>query len=153
MSSENILHIVLAIIHKEGEVLLIKRAIPDELVPELTWAFPGGKVEKGEKGRQFIYDRLKTEVDDEVGIEIEIEKHIGVRNYPTQPKILLEYYLCRPKDSEPLVTAQPHEVAEIKWVPASEVPNYLTSDIAPQVLEVLKELEKETTKPNKEIIN
>lgn len=151
MSSENILHIVLAVIHKEGTVLLIKRAIPDELVPELTWSFPGGKVSKG---KEFIHDRLRKEVDEEVGIKIEIEKHIGIRNYPTQPKILLEYYLCRPKDSEPLVTAQPHEVAEIKWVPAAEVPNYFTSDIAPQVLEVLKEIEKEAaTKTNKETVH
>lgn len=150
MAQQNILHIVLAIIHKEGEVLLIKRARQDELVPELTWAFPGGKVRPEEN----IHQSLIREVKEEIGIDIEIERHLGARNYPTKPVVLQDYYLCRPRDSEPLITPEPEEVAEIRWVKAAEARSYFTSDIAPQVLEILAEIAGETTsKFKKEIIN
>ena len=124
MTNSKILHIVLAVIHKEDEVLLIRRAQVDAQIPELTWAFPGGKVRQAEN----VY---------------QIEKHIGARNYPAEPEILQDYYLCRPKDSEPLIASEPEEVAEIKWVTAKEASNYFTSDVAPQVLEVLKEIQQE----------
>lgn len=78
-----------------------------------------------------------------MGIDIEIERHIGVRNYPTKAEILQDYYLCKPKDSEPLVISEPSEVAKIKWVPAQESLGYFTSDVATEVVEVLKEIQKE----------
>src|SRR3989344_804038 len=138
------LNIVLAIIHRSGRVLIIKRKQQDKQVPALTWAFPGGKLKEKETREQS----LRREIKEEVGIDIEIEKPILVRTYPGT-EILQTFYLAKPKDAEATVTSEPEEIADIKWVPASKVSDYFTSDIEPVLLEVLSKIEESDLKPQK----
>lgn len=80
-------HVVAAVIYREGEVLIFRRG------PGMTgagyWEFPGGKVEPGEEpGRA-----LQREILEEIGVRVEVEEYIGetVHQYPSK-KIRLSFY-------------------------------------------------------------
>ena len=56
--------IVLAIITSGGQVLIIRRVLTPADVPDLVWAFPGGKVEDSETLEQAVI----REVAEEAGL-------------------------------------------------------------------------------------
>jgi mutator protein MutT len=61
---------VTAVISKGNKYLVLQRGA-DEIAFPNRWAFPGGKLEKGED----ILSVLKREVLEETGLEIEDQKH------------------------------------------------------------------------------
>jgi 8-oxo-dGTP diphosphatase len=67
---ENKKHIVAVtafIKNKAGDKFLVVKRSRNEIAYPRKWAFPGGKLEKG----QTILETLKREVKEEVGLEIE----------------------------------------------------------------------------------
>ena len=55
-----------AIIEKEGNVLIARRAVDQKLAGK--WEFPGGKVEDGESPEEC----LKREIEEELGSLVEV---------------------------------------------------------------------------------
>ena len=72
---KHIVAVTALIQNSEGKILLVKRGMHEIAFPG-KWALPGGKLEKGET----VFDTLKREVMEEVGLEIE-DAHTYVRNY------------------------------------------------------------------------
>jgi 8-oxo-dGTP diphosphatase len=63
-----------ALIHRDGKLLLVRRAEEPDLG---FWSFPGGMVEVGETTEQAAV----REVKEEVGLDIAIERLFGVVTY------------------------------------------------------------------------
>ncbi len=128
--------IVLAIIIHRGQVLIIRRAQSSMEVPELSWAFPGGKVEQGESLEQAVV----REVKEETGLQIYIENLIHARTLPNT-NLLLLYYHCRVLADDPvIVTVNEQEVAEFKWVTGLEALARFTTDVSPLLTKLLHEI-------------
>jgi 8-oxo-dGTP diphosphatase len=111
--------VVAVIIDEQERVLLTKRSIPPF---KNMWVMPGGKIDLGEP----ILTALQREVDEEVGLEVEVGSLIDVFEHVTPGEenchYIILFYRCRPVHFE-LVHNQ-DEVFEAVWVPRHELSNY-----------------------------
>lgn len=117
---EHIVTSVVAVIIDERErVLLTKRSIPPF---KNMWVMPGGKIDLGEP----ILAALKREVDEEVGLEIEVDGLIDVFEHVTPGEenchYIILFYRCRPVHVE--LVHNPDEVLEAIWVSRHELSGY-----------------------------
>lgn len=124
------------VVNEQGEVLMIRRAKPEEGKEgaTLTWAFPGGKQRlKGENREECV----KREVLAETGYAVESLRQISLRMHP-QFQVLIVYHRCRLASPEQVVQPQQdYEVAEIRWVPPEQVRELITTDLDPAVAKEL----------------
>lgn len=102
-----------AVIVRDKEVLLIKRAAPPK---EGYYSIPGGLVEVGER----VEDAVRREVYEETGLRIEIERLIAVMdNIIKDEKGRVKYhyilvdYLAKPIGGELRVSS---DASDVKWV-------------------------------------
>lgn len=128
----------LAIIHKNGKILIGKRE-DDPFIKELTWCFPGGRPGYDKS----LEESLKEEVKKKTNIDIKVKKLIFARNYPEKKEFLSLYYLCYFCEAIGGIEKPGDGFKEIKWVRPTEVTKYFTTSINPFVLEFLKKLEGE----------
>ncbi|NMB56758.1 NUDIX domain-containing protein [Candidatus Beckwithbacteria bacterium] len=83
---------VKALILHKGKYLFLK----EEFHKNDIWDLPGGKIEYGETP----YNALHREVKEELNIEIEIEKSIGVWWFfskNNKHEVICHTFLCKPK--------------------------------------------------------
>ena len=102
-----------AVIVRDKEVLLIKRAAPPK---EGYYSIPGGLVEVGER----VEDAVRREVYEETGLKIEIEKLIAVMDNIIKDEegrvkyhYILVDYLAKPIGGELRVSS---DASDVKWV-------------------------------------
>jgi 8-oxo-dGTP diphosphatase len=111
--------VVAVIIDEQERVLLTKRSIPPF---KNMWVMPGGKIDLGEP----ILTALQREVDEEVGLEVEVGSLIDVFEHVTPGEenchYIILFYRCRPVHFE-LVHNQ-DEVLEALWVPRHALSDY-----------------------------
>lgn len=109
----------LALIVKQGKILLAMRNDPHRPSFHRKWEFPGGKVEAGET----IEQSLRREVREETGFEIDILEsfdYICVKHRPRYHyQVYLIPYLCRLTGGQPSVTDP--EILELKFFRLEEV--------------------------------
>ncbi|MBW2056954.1 MAG: NUDIX domain-containing protein [Deltaproteobacteria bacterium] len=107
-----ILPVTAGIILRDNRVLVVQRRPGSRR--GLLWEFPGGKVEPDENPRQS----LKRELEEEVGIEVEVGRRFEMvyQPYPDM-RILLMSYLCRLVRGEP----RPLHCHRIRWVTGEEL--------------------------------
>lgn len=110
------------ILNNKNEVLLLRRA--DRV--EEVWGIPGGMMELGES----VEETMKREVYEETGLEVKIEKFLGVytkdRNevYPNGDKaqVIFFVFVCRPLDDSALLNSS-EEAAEFKYFDPNNFPS------------------------------
>lgn len=101
--------------NKEDKFLIIKRKSLDGIHPD-KWAFPGGKVEKGESEE----NALEREIKEEVGLDVKkILKKISEYNYE-RPGGMESEGKCYLIDVENLEVVPGEDVAEWKWASVEE---------------------------------
>ena len=79
----NAIHVVCAMIQREGKLLLARRAAGQALAG--WWEFPGGKVEPGETSEQA----LARELHEELGIEARIGDRVGFGTAESAGRIIV----------------------------------------------------------------
>lgn len=83
---------------------------------------PGGQIDLGEP----IVTALRREVDEEVGLQVEVGSLIDVFEHLTPGEenchYIILFYRCRPVDFE--LAHNPQEVAAATWVPQGELASY-----------------------------
>ncbi len=67
-----------------GGVLLVRRAIEPGYG---KWVFPGGYVDRGE----VVEDAARREAREEVGLEVRLDRLVGVYSYPGRTPIVVVY--------------------------------------------------------------
>jgi 8-oxo-dGTP diphosphatase len=111
--------VVAVIIDDDEQVLLTRRNIPPF---HGMWVMPGGKIDLGEP----ILKALHREVMEEVGLEVEVQGLVDVFERLTpgaeNDHFVILYYRCRPLSC--VITHNPGEVSEARWVPSAELKNY-----------------------------
>ncbi|HLD04113.1 MAG TPA: NUDIX hydrolase [Candidatus Nanoarchaeia archaeon] len=73
---KHIVAITAVVKNKKGDQFLIVKRSKNEIAYPSKWAFPGGKVEKG----QTVLETLKREVLEEVNLDIE-DQHVYLKDY------------------------------------------------------------------------
>jgi 8-oxo-dGTP diphosphatase len=111
---------VVAVVVDDAErVLLTRRAIPPFLG---MWVMPGGKIDLGEP----IVGALHREVREEVGLVVTVVGLVDVFEHltpgPENDHFVILYYRCRPEGHG--LAPNPAEVAEARWVPRVDLPEY-----------------------------
>ena len=108
--------VVACIVDEQHRVLLTRRCIEPFIG---QWVMPGGKIDHGES----LLKALHREVDEEVGIEVRIEKlldvfeHLGVGDRNDHYVIL--YYLAHPLSRD--IRPNQVECSEARWFSHDEL--------------------------------
>lgn len=118
-----------AIIMKEGQVLIARRAPGRSLAGK--WEFPGGKVESGES----LAACLKREIREELGIEINVGERF-CESTDESGRIRLISFLAEWVAGEITPTAH----SQICWADPMELSRY---DFASADLPIVKKLQEE----------
>jgi ADP-ribose pyrophosphatase len=123
------------LIHKGDEYLLIKRAAePDAGL----WSIPGGLVEIGERAA----DAAGREAKEETGLDVEIEKVLGVvdkiiRDEGSEIKyhfVILDYLASLRGGS----LAASSDALDARWVKAEE---FLSYELSPTLVQLLRRVD------------
>ncbi|MDT7831785.1 8-oxo-dGTP diphosphatase MutT [Flavobacteriaceae bacterium S356] len=136
------IEVVAGIIYKEDKILIAKRKEGKHLAG--YWEFPGGKIEAGETPEASLI----REIEEELGITIEVHEHMGDSQFDYDEKqILLKGYVAQYLSGEMYLTD--HDAVE--WVFPSEFKNYV---FAPADLPFIKILtyEPPKTQPRRHLI-
>ncbi|MBV9865297.1 MAG: 8-oxo-dGTP diphosphatase MutT [Abitibacteriaceae bacterium] len=110
------LHIAIAIVWRDGKVLVTKRPDDADHLPGL-WEFPGGKCDDGELPSACAM----REVQEEVGIAVKIvgEHEPVIHTYPER-RITLHSFDCAITQGEP----QPLQAADLRWLAPHELSDH-----------------------------
>lgn len=108
-----------AVIVKNGDILLIKRAV--EPFKDM-WALPGGGIEFDETAE----DAVKKEVEEEVGLQIKSTKFLQIYTDPKRdPKQIITLSYLVEVDGEPKAGS---DVSSYKFFPLNELPEVMAFD-------------------------
>ena len=107
-----------ALIVKDGNVLILKKSVKEEINPK-TWDFPGGRLGFREDPEQS----LLREVMEETALSVRIVRPLNVWTMIKEKEgfqLVGVNYLCEWIDGEPIVS---HEHDFAKWVDFEELLN------------------------------
>lgn len=134
--------LVLGIIYDPKErKILIGRRKNDPDIPELSWAFPGGRPEYGEE----LDDAVKREIKEETDLDVENLGPVYAKTYPEKKDFLAIYYLCENnsvKDISEQKLEPRDNFQELKWVEPEELENHFTTSFHPHLKEYILNLGK-----------
>ena len=118
-STPEILHVALGIVFNDDKVLLVERAKKEG---DLTWAFPGGKIDPGEEASHAVVRECLEEtgvecnqlaflgelLHEERGVHISYWKAVALRGEATvmEPEKALSVIWATPAEAEKLFTSQ-----------------------------------------------
>jgi mutator protein MutT len=106
-------HIALALVWRDGRVLVTRRPFSAAHLPDV-WEFPGGKCDGGESPR----DAAIREAREELGVQVEIiGQHTPIAHDYTTRRITLHPFSCRIISGEP----QPLGSVALRWLTPQEL--------------------------------
>jgi len=132
MNNHTVVAVGVAIINKNGEVLIAKRT-PDKPMPNI-WEFPGGKLEVDETLEECGIREIKEELE----LDIAMDKYLGYEDLKYEGKdFCLHLYTAYLKDEVQELRLNEH--TEAKWVAFADFNEY---DFPASKLSFVKVLEK-----------
>ena len=103
----------------QGRVLLLRHTYR----PEAPWGLPGGGLRKGER----LEECLHREIQEEAGIEVEIESLLSAATDVDRKLVDMIYY-CHPLPGQTLATFKPNsEIAEARFCSLGDLPQGMSS--------------------------
>lgn len=122
------IEVVAAVIHKDGAYFATQRGCGEF---EGMWEFPGGKIEPGESRESA----LKREIQEELGIDITIDKFLCTTDYDYPSfHLTMHCYLCRVELG--MIELREHKSARWLTVDMLDSVEWLSADL--EVVEKLK---------------
>lgn len=123
-----VIDVVAAIIHKDGAYFATQRGYGEF---EGMWEFPGGKIEPGESRESA----LKREIQEELGIDITINKFLCTTDYDYPSfHLTMHCYLCCVESG--MIELREHKSARWLTVELLDSVEWLPADL--EVVENLK---------------
>jgi len=136
----NVIVAGLGIIAKDGKVLIGQRKIKDQWVENLTWVFPGGKMQT-----LHFNDELKESIKKETGLDVEIKSLVASRIHPDSGfknvQIVALYFYCAPRLGQKEFPGG--GLKKLKWVKPTDVFKYFTTSVADEVTRFLMTIERD----------
>ena len=116
-----VIEVVAAIIHRDGTYFATQRGYGEF---EGMWEFPGGKIEPGETPE----DALKREIQEELGLDITIDKFLCTTEYDYPSfHLTMHCYLCcveagniELREHKSASWLRPEELGGVEWLPADK---------------------------------
>jgi len=125
------------IVEQNGKVLIGTRKGRDPYVKELTWVFPGGRLES----LDFEKD-VAREVREETGLTVKVKSLVSARVHPDSGykpvQIVLLYFHCVPVGGH---LGGNGELKQLKWVNPMQVFAYFTTSVSDEITRFLATLE------------
>ncbi len=127
------MEIAVGIIKRDNCVLMIERREREKSAnnEELSWVFPGGKIEKDETP----FMAAEREVHEETGYLVTASQEIDQRQHPSFDAYI-HYISCDLSFNVPKETSD-SAVSDVKWVPINEIDLYITSSLNQKIKEYL----------------
>lgn len=130
----------LAIIEKNGKILIGQRVAKDPWVENLSWVFPGGKMDTLHFGNE-----LKKIVKSETGLDVDVKTLVTSRIHPDSGfkniQIIALYFYCQANPNAKEIAGK--TLKKLKWVKPSDVFKYFTTSVSDETTKFLMMLEKE----------
>ena len=129
----------LGVVVKNGRVLIGGRKEKDEWVENLTWVFPGGKMDSLD-----FEESIQSEVKKETGLKVKVENLVAARIHPDSGfksvQIVALYFHCSPISDRKEKPGG--DLSQLKWVRPTDVFKYFTTSTCDEVTKFLVTLEK-----------
>ena len=113
--------------------ILIGRRENDPYVSELSWVFPGGRLNSGEDMEEAIKKRIK----EKTGLAIENLGAVFSKVYPEKKELLSIYFLCEVVSGEEKAGT---DFKELKWVKPEELEKHFTTSFHQHLKEYILNL-------------
>ena len=117
---------------KEKKILIGKRE-NNQILPGLTWCFPGGRAVQGED----VDKTLKKTLKDQTGYDVKNLGAFFAEISPERKDLLAIYFLTQVFDGE---EKPGKDILELKWVSPKELENYFTTSFHKKLKEYLIDL-------------
>jgi ADP-ribose pyrophosphatase YjhB (NUDIX family) len=129
--------VVLGIIYNpETKKILIGRRENDPTIKDLSWCFPGGRLNVGQED---IDKTLKKRIKDTTGYEVKNLGSIFSRITEEKRDLLLVYFLCETFEGEEKVDGE--KLKELKWVEPKELETYFKTSFNTRLKEYIMNLQ------------
>ena len=126
--------IVLGIIfNPQTKKILLGRRENDPEIPELTWCFPGGRL----NFNKDIDEALKENILKKTGYKVKNLGSIFSKTYPEKQEQIGIYFLTEAFEGEEKAG---EDLVELKWVSPKEIENYFTTSFHRKLKKFLLEL-------------
>ena len=113
--------------------ILIGRREQDKHIPQLTWAFLGGRP----KGDKELDEELERRIKEKTGLDIKNLGNIFARILPEKEDMLVIYFLCEVIGGEENLG---DDTVELKWVSPDEIESHFTTSFHPKLKEYIMNL-------------
>lgn len=124
MNSKTAIEIVVGLVLSGDNVLLVHRKKKEG---NLSWVFPGGKIEPGESSDAAVVREIK----EETGVLCNAERLLETKIHP-DTGVKISYWLCVPLTSE-AVNAEPDKAIEVIWTTPADAQKRITTNIAESI--------------------
>jgi ADP-ribose pyrophosphatase YjhB (NUDIX family) len=127
------------IVNNKREVLVGQRKKKDKHVENLTWVFPGGKLESLDFEQNLI-----KEIKDETNLNVNVNTLVTCRKHPDSGfynvQIIALYFYCTSKDQQKEKPGG--DLSKLKWVKPTKVFKYFTTSTCDEVTKFLTTIQK-----------
>lgn len=129
----------LGIVVKDGKVLICRRSKKDKWVENLTWVFPGGRMES-----LNFEDEVKREVKNKTGLDVSINNLVAARVHPDagfkKVQVIALYFQCSLVSGAEVKAGE--KISAVKWVKPTGVFKHFTTSTCDEVTKFLTTFEK-----------
>ncbi len=110
--------------------ILIGRREDDPYIPQLTWAFPGGRLtDDGE-----VNKALKEKIKEKTGLIVKNLGAVFAKTYEEKRDLLAVYFMCEAISGK---LKAGKDFKELKWVKPRELDKYFTTSFHPRLKQYL----------------
>ena len=113
--------------------ILIGRRENDPYIKELTWCFPGGRLQIGEDVDQALKRKMKLKT----GYSVKNLGSIFTDTRPERPSLVEIYFLTEVFEGKEKPS---NDIVELKWISPNELEKYFTTSLHRKLKEFLNDL-------------
>ncbi len=134
-SNKQIILLCLGIIEYDGKILIGARRGKDKWIDNLTWVFPGGRIESLD-----FESEMRREIYEETGLNVSIENLISSRIHPDsgqKPVQIVTFYFHCKSNTADFIDKESSNLSKLKWIKPSDVFKYFTGSTSDEVTRFL----------------
>jgi len=126
--------ILLGVIYDpEKKKILIGKREKDPYFPELSWVFPGGRLNNGEDAGKA----LKKRIMETTGLDVGNLGSIFTKTFPDKKGLVAVHFLCEVRKGK---IKESKKIKNLKWVKPEDLEKHFTTSFHPRLKEYILNL-------------